>query len=226
MLAAHRSVVGLDRDADRLSAARHGTTTQPTVIVINHAKSVRVPVAEELTANDVRVQPDQLQVFRVVTLVQRGRAAFPIVHPGRRVAHDVNLKTRIACVNCLSNENEGSLFVATTIFLPFLSLSLEFFVLEIEPIRSFKRGREARSEFSTSNERGKRNSVSVISPDTSLDVAKHLIEHVREIKRDLRSSYTYIYVCVCEVGLELVNWLAALDAPGEKWWEDRKLWAG
>lgn len=127
MLAAHRSVVGLDRDADRLSAARHGTTTQPTVIVINHAKSVRVPVAEELTANDVRVQPDQLQVFRVVTLVQRGRAAFPIVHPGRRVAHDVNLKTRIACVNCLSNENEGSDFSSRRQFSFPSSLSLSSF---------------------------------------------------------------------------------------------------
>lgn len=66
----------------------------PTVIVIDHAKSVRVPVAEELTANDVRIQPDQLQVFGVVTLVQHGRAALPIVHPRRCVAHDVNLKEK------------------------------------------------------------------------------------------------------------------------------------
>lgn len=86
------------READRRSIGRHkkGQTEMhpPTVIVINHAKSVRVPVTEELTANDVRVQPDQLQVFGVVTLVQHGRAALPIVHPRRCVTHDVNLKRK------------------------------------------------------------------------------------------------------------------------------------
>lgn len=84
------------RDANRRSIGQRkkGQTEMhpPTVIVIDHAKSVCVPVTEELTANDVRVQPDQLQVFGVVTLVQHGRAALPIVHSRRCVTHDVNLK--------------------------------------------------------------------------------------------------------------------------------------
>lgn len=72
---------------------RRDKTYTRTGIAVDHAKSVRVPVTEELTANDVRVQPDQLEIFGIVTFAQHRRTALTIVHPWWCVTYDVHLKT-------------------------------------------------------------------------------------------------------------------------------------
>lgn len=94
---AHRSdrpTVDSPPRSTTLLRTRDNTYTHTrTGIAINHAESVRVPVTEELTANDVRVQADHLEIFGIVTFAQHRRAALTIVYPRRRVAYDVNLKT-------------------------------------------------------------------------------------------------------------------------------------
>ena len=50
-----------------------------------------MPVAKELSSDDVRVEPDYLQIFGVVPLVERRGAAFVVVHPRRCVADYVHL---------------------------------------------------------------------------------------------------------------------------------------
>lgn len=50
-----------------------------------------MPVAKELSPDDVRVKPHYLQILGVVPLVERHGAAFVVVHPWRCVADYVHL---------------------------------------------------------------------------------------------------------------------------------------
>jgi len=50
-----------------------------------------MPVTEELSPDDVRIEPHYLQIFRVVPLVERRGAVFVVVHSRRCVADYVHL---------------------------------------------------------------------------------------------------------------------------------------
>lgn len=62
-----------------------------TCVAVYHAECVRMPVAEKLSPDDVRVEPHYLQIFGVVLLVERHGAAFVVVHPWWCVADYVHL---------------------------------------------------------------------------------------------------------------------------------------
>lgn len=85
------SIIG--RISDKLVAKYRDRAIIPehTCIAVDDAERVRVPVTEELSANDVRVESHHLQIPRVMPLVERQGAALVVVHSRRCVADYVHL---------------------------------------------------------------------------------------------------------------------------------------
>lgn len=68
-----------------------------------------MPMAKELSPDDVRVEPHYLQILRVVPFVERDGAALVVVHPRRRVADYVYLPVT------KQNDHRTSIFRGTSI---------------------------------------------------------------------------------------------------------------
>jgi len=77
-----------------------------TCVAVDDAKRVRVPVAEELSPDDVRIEPHYLQILGVVPLVEYRSSTLMIVHPRWRVADYVHL----AITEQNRNEHRISIF--------------------------------------------------------------------------------------------------------------------